>query len=239
MDKKYQDVVQVDETCWEIRDSYDGKFYVNCYLFIGKDKAMLVDSGFGAGDIKAVVDGLTDLPVMLVNTHADGDHIMGNKNFGTAHMHPSEYDRYHSTAGQEAPVAPLWEGDVIDIGGRRFEVILIPGHTPGSIALLDAENRILVCGDSVQDGMIFMIGAGRNMTGFIESIGKLKKISDRFDKVYCGHGDVVEGSALLDDLIDGAQKVLRGEVKGKPMPDMIENMKASLYTAGRAKFLFP
>ena len=45
------------------------------YLCVGKNKAMLFDTGMNIGDMKAVTDWLTTLPVFVVNSHAHADHI--------------------------------------------------------------------------------------------------------------------------------------------------------------------
>ena len=113
------------------------------FLFEGKERAMLVDTGFGTLPLKEIVSGLTPLPVFVVNTHTDGDHTACNNDFDTLYMHPSEMDYYvwHGRkAGEREPkLMPLWEGDVIDLDYWKFEVLLTPGHTPGSIMLLERE----------------------------------------------------------------------------------------------------
>ena len=43
----------------------------------------------------------------------------------------------------------MTQGDIIDLGDRPLKIIDIPGHTPGSIAILDVKNRVLISGDSV------------------------------------------------------------------------------------------
>ena len=48
--------------------------------------------------------------------------------------------------------APLADGDVIDLGDRSFEVVHLPGHTPGSAGLLDRAGRVLFTGDVLYDG---------------------------------------------------------------------------------------
>lgn len=48
-----------------------------CYLVLGREKAALIDTGTGIGDIRAVVEDLTDLPVMVVLTHEHYDHVAG------------------------------------------------------------------------------------------------------------------------------------------------------------------
>ena len=46
----------------------------------------------------------------------------------------------------------LDEGDVIDLGDRAFQVLHLPGHSPGSIGLYEAETQILFSGDALYDG---------------------------------------------------------------------------------------
>ena len=183
MEKPIYEVIQIDEKSWRIEENG-----VRSLLFTGSCKALLIDTGFGSGNIREVVEGLTNLPVTLVNTHADRDHLGCNKLFEKAYMHPAEFDRYHQAMGGEFVAEPLWEGDIIDLGGRFFEVVLIPGHTPGSITLLDAENKILISGDSVQAGTIYMFGAGRNIYAYIQSMIKLVNMRKSFETIYPSHG---------------------------------------------------
>ena len=70
-------------------------------------------------------------------------------------MNPAELVNY-PLAKKASDIIPVRDGNSIDLGGRRLEVIEIPGHTPGSIAILDVERRILFSGDTVQDGSIFL-----------------------------------------------------------------------------------
>lgn len=93
---------------------------------------MLVDTGFGTLPILDMVRELTNLPVFLVNTHTDKDHTGGNKDFNPVYMHPAEMDHYKSALPdgcQMEHVHPLWEGQILDLGHWKFEVILTPGHT--------------------------------------------------------------------------------------------------------------
>ena len=102
----------------------------------------------------------------------------------------------NSTTTQVTPkppveMIPIWEGDGLDIGTFSFEVILIPGHTPGSIALLEPDKKFLIGGDSIQTGgSIFMSGPGRNFESFRASMAKLEEYIDEFDVVYSSHNDL-------------------------------------------------
>ncbi len=79
----------------------DGQFEeVISYLVLGEEKAILIDSGNGVGDIKAVVERLTDLSVMILNTHTHGDHVGGNYQFKEVAVLDSPYSRERAEKGQ-------------------------------------------------------------------------------------------------------------------------------------------
>src|SRR5215203_318122 len=63
---------------------------VRSYLIAGSEKAILVDTGTGVGDIRKIVEQLTDLPVGVVNSHSHWDHIGGNWRFDDIAIHPLE-----------------------------------------------------------------------------------------------------------------------------------------------------
>jgi glyoxylase-like metal-dependent hydrolase (beta-lactamase superfamily II) len=240
MEESFHRMTQLDASCWQIEEKSE-RLNMSCFLAVGKEKAVLVDSGFGRGNIREVAETLTSLPIMLVNTHADWDHVNGNKLFSLAHMHPADYNLYHKTVGlgsKEAPVAPLWEGDVIDLGGRCFEVVLIPGHTPGSILLIDEENRVAIGGDSLQIGMVFMFEEHRSLPAYKESMIRLKALQGRFDKIYAAHNQTVVDSAIIDELIAVSEKALSGEIEGAPAPVPFEDSPAKLYQSGMGKLLY-
>lgn len=229
MDQAYQ-VSKCYENCYCIQEGG-----VRCFLFCGTEKALLLDTGFGTGDLKSVVESITALPVLLVNTHSDRDHIGCNRQFGTAYMHPAEFDRYQQNM-EGAPAAPLWEGDVLELGGFDLRVILIPGHTPGGIALLDEKNRSLFAGDMVlKGGEIFMFGPGRNMLAYLASMQKLMTMSERFDTVYGCHHDLPVDKEVLPLLAQGAEDYMEGRLTGRKV-DMHGN-PVMLYDFGAAKFL--
>ena len=207
------EIVKINEDCWRIEDNG-----VRAFLFAGSEYALLVDTGFGTGNIRQTIEQITKKPVIVVNTHGDSDHIGGNTLFETVYMHPAEFANFYQAAPANACVTPLYEGDVIDLGGRKFEAVLIPGHTPGSIALLDRSNKLLVAGDSVSQAPIFMFGAHRDIRAFIASMQKLKKMSDSFSTIYPSHGPFPVEADLLDKLAVAAERVLNGEVEGQDPP---------------------
>jgi glyoxylase-like metal-dependent hydrolase (beta-lactamase superfamily II) len=222
--------VEIAGSAWRIEENG-----VRATLIAGAERAMLVDTGFGTGDIRQIAEGLTELPITLVISHADGDHTGGNKYFDVAHMSPAEFALYYEKAPAEAKVAPLWGGDVIDLGGRSFEVIDIPGHTPGSIALLDRENRVIITGDTISAGPVFMFGKHRSLLAYIASLERLLTIKDAFDTVYPSHGEFPLGSDAVGSALAGAKLLMAGKLEGrKPQFDL----PAKVYEADGAAFFY-
>lgn len=207
---------------------------VRMFLFEGAEEALLVDTGFGTGDLPAFVKTLTDKPLRVVNTHADRDHVGCNGAFPAAYMHPAEMDRYASQNQSTVPL-PLWEGEVIEAGAYKLEAVLIPGHTPGSIALLDRAHRFLISGDSVQKGSIFMFGPGRNLPAYIVSMEKLKALSGTFDEVYPSHGPLEVTADILPSLIEAARLLKAGKLEGK---DPERDLPCKLYSHAGCHFLY-
>ncbi len=202
------EIFKINDNSWRIDEGF-----VRYFLLEGKDFALLVDSGAASPDARQTAEGLTRLPVKLINTHSDPDHTSGNEGFESFWMHPDDEGCYREKGGKRE-VIPVTDGEIIDLGGRPLEVIHIPGHTPGSIALLDIGARILISGDTVQTSNIFMFGPRRNIRDFVKSLEKLRAIKDRFDVVWGSHGDFPAGPELIDKLIEGAVSIIEGRASG-------------------------
>lgn len=212
---------------------------VRAFLFVGEDAAILVDTCFG-GDIKAACEAITDKPITLITTHADPDHMGCDGQFPKHYLHEAEFPRYESRNNSPVTAKPLAEGDIITTGDYSLEVVLIPGHTPGSIALLDRQHKFLVSGDTVQDSCIFMHGEGRDLQAFRGSIQKLDRMRQKglFDTVYASHGTVSLPADVLTDHLALADAVLTGTAEPVgPAPDWFpETVKT--YGWGRVKMYY-
>lgn len=203
------EIIKIDDNTWRFED--DG---VRFFLFCGTKKAALIDTGMNVPNARTMAEGLTDLPLILINTHGDMDHISGNSAFEDAYMSPEEEENYRENGGKTG-IIPVKEGDVIDLGMRTLRIIDIPGHTPGSIAILDEKKRILVSGDTVEDGDIFLFGKWRNVNRFVGSLRHLEDYIDKFDTIYAMHGTFPVKSDLIAKEIEGAEKIMNKEVEGK------------------------
>lgn len=205
------EIIQIDEKTYRMEDRG-----VRFFLLEGTDSALLIDSGMSSPDAKQIAEGLTKLPLKLLNTHADGDHVSGNGAFAEFYMHPKECDNYFKHPGREGKPVPVAEGELLDLGGRPLKIIELPGHTPGSIAVLDVNARVLYGGDPIQDGNIFMFGEHRSMTLYLQSLSRLwKNYREEFDLVYPSHGSFPVSKDIIPQLIDAAKSVLAGTAPGE------------------------
>jgi glyoxylase-like metal-dependent hydrolase (beta-lactamase superfamily II) len=85
-----------------------------------------------------------------------------------------------------APSHLVRGGDEIDLGDRRFTIVDLPGHTPGSIGLIDHEDRALVSGDAVYDGGLIDTLPESDVETYLATMEVLRRID--VDVVYPGHG---------------------------------------------------
>ena len=224
------EIISINENTWRIEDGG-----VRFFLLAGENKALLIDSGMQVHNAKEIAEGLVDLPIELLNTHADMDHVGSNEEFDSFYMNPAEASNYYNTNKKTGTIIPVSDGDIIDLGGREIEIITLPGHTPGSIAALDINNRVLISGDPIQDGDIFMFGVQREMHAYLLSLEKLEKYKERFDTIYPSHGTFPVGPELIDALHEGAIQVLNGEVEGSDAEFF--GTKIRRYDVGVAGFL--
>ena len=223
-------IIQINKNSWRIEDGG-----VRFFLLTGTERALLIDSGMMVNNAKDIAQELTDLPVSLLNTHADRDHIGSNEQFETFYMHPAEEKLYRSS-GKSGSFIPVKEGDIIDLGQRELKIIEIPGHTPGSIGVLDVAGRVLISGDPVQrHGMIFMFGPHRNMDDYIRSLDQLDQRKSEFDELWPSHADFPVSIDTIRMLHDGALEILAGKVAGKP--EEFHGNKMTAYDLGFCKIL--
>ena len=222
------EIIKINENTWRIEDGM-----VRFFVLEGEDKALLIDSGMNTPDAAELARSVTSKPLEMLNTHADRDHVSGNYAFAECYMSPAEEQNYRE-AGGTTKIVPVGDSDVIDLGGRPLEIIDIPGHTPGSIAILDTANRVLIGGDSVQNGNIYMFGPKRDIGLYIESMKKLLGFTGRFDTVYPSHGSFPVKPDIIEKLIGGAEQIRDGKCSGTEV-DMF-GRKATLYKFDYAGF---
>ena len=208
---------------------------VRMFLLEGDKEALLVDTGFGTGDVKTLVAGLTDLPLKVLNTHGHVDHLGCNKLFDEIYAHPSEFAKIRqeteTTYGKGFTLKPIIEGDIIDLGGRELEVILLPGHAPGSVGLLDRQNRFFITNDNVGTRPVFMFMPEQSIEAYVLTLQKIQKLQESYDVIYASHGELEIGIDCVKALEECAIAVMEGKIQGEET-QLYDGRKSNMYKQG-------
>ena len=138
-------------------------------------------------------------------------------------------------SGGKGEIIPVCDGDTLDLGGRELEIVELPGHTPGSIAVLDRSRRALISGDPIQNGRIFMFGPARDLRQYLTSLRDLQKRIGEFDAIWPAHGSFPISPDQIGKLAIAAERILAGQVAWEPFD--LRGTSVRAYNAGCATFL--
>ena len=119
------EIIKMDDNTWRIENEF-----VRFFLLEGTKQAVLIDSGFNCENAKEIAEGITSKPVILLNTHGDGDHTSGTAAFAEIYM--TEEDYYGCQVAERYPntkLRKITDCEVIDLGERTIRIITISGHT--------------------------------------------------------------------------------------------------------------
>ena len=215
------------------------------FVLVGPEKALVIDTGFPVGDLRGLVEELVgNLPYDVVNTHGHEDHAGGNYQFDRVYCHKYDIPMLEAQQGphfidhllnEEGDPKYTWfdledyipyrdyelvgieEGYVFHLGeGYDVEVIHCPGHTAGSICLLDKRNRILFGGDEMCIGVLHMGFRGKDepykehMTvhALRDGLENVLRYRDEFDGVFPSHGILDVGAEWVKDIRDACNEII-------------------------------
>ena len=130
--------------------------------------------------------------------HVDGDLITKLPHAGY------DINSYHVRAAPATKVVE--EGDVLDLGNRQFEIIHLPGHSPGSMGLWEKTTGTLFSGDAVYDGPLLDTFEDASIPDYIKTMERLRKLP--VSVVHAGH-DPSFGRDRLVELCDDYLKKRR------------------------------
>jgi glyoxylase-like metal-dependent hydrolase (beta-lactamase superfamily II) len=116
---------------------------------------------------------------------------------------------------------PICDGDTFDLGGRRIEVIGVPGHTFGTIVLLERDTRTLYSGDACNVNTLLCLPGSASVEEYLESLGHLKSFAGAFDLLYGGHGSSPEQVSIVDEAIELCHEILAGTDDAQLSPNRL------------------
>lgn len=208
---------------------------VNTSLIIGEERAMLIDTGYGFGNLAAYVRTLTDKPLDVVLTHGHTDHSGGNYQFSTIHMNlmdtptylwyestekkrildklrrdrsakglpslwPEDFDEDHWLNAHTKHFEPLKNGQIFDLGGRREEIIYMPGHTMGSVVIRDDRTGLLFSGDNISDSLWIFFDTSAPLSSYASNLMDLRLLS--LSGIVASHREFIFPAEIIEEILD-------------------------------------
>ncbi len=216
------------------------------YLVLGTKKAALIDTGMGIGSLRDYVSKITELPLIVINTHGHPDHAGGNGEFSDTEIYMSDKDidiyttmctvdfrlndvrfmigddEAEKIIGAFITGLPktidLKDGDVFDLGGRTLKTIAVPGHTPGCICLYDDLTSCLLAGDSLTntDTWMFLDHCDPLMT-YLKSMVRLLGLNLKISRIFPGHLPTPVSVDMILRKIACAKAILANPLIGVPV----------------------
>ena len=185
-------------------------FQENTYVvFDETNEALVIDPGCYEKDeqeeLLEFIESKSLKVVKLLNTHCHIDHVLGNnyikekykvklyihqddeETLKSVEVYAPAYGFAQYTAAQID--AFFDEGDTIEFGNSKFDIVFVPGHAPGHVAFINEEQNICIGGDVLFDGSIGRTDLpGGNFEQLIQSIHQKLFILSNAMVVYPGHG---------------------------------------------------
>lgn len=231
------------------------------YLVVGKEKACLIDTGIGYGDLLEYVRNITNLPLIVLLTHGHLDHT-GNswrfeqvyidkydeELFGTSYSRQAALDYIHLVIGDDrfnsidenllkdklkCKLNYYEANQNFNLGGVNLSVIECPGHTKGSVSILVNEDRKLIIGDACNNATYLFFDESLGVKEYKTSLCKLNENSDKWDRLLFSHYFAEGPKEIIDNVIDVCNMVLDGRADNEPY----EFMGDKGYVAIRVKDL--
>ena len=222
---------------------------VFAYLVEGQEKAALLDTCSGAGNLRAFVESLTPKPIVVLCTHGHVDHAGGAFGFDTVYLSAKDYAlaQAHTTidvrrgyvesmTGQgaipledyvpqrESGYLDLADGQVFDLGGSTLEAIALPGHTQGMTGILVRELRSLLLGDGCNPFTFLFSPEASSVQTYQDSLRNLwLEHADRFDTVWFSHGHNPGTKAIVTECVELCDEILAGKADNIPFEFMGQN----------------
>jgi glyoxylase-like metal-dependent hydrolase (beta-lactamase superfamily II) len=210
------------------------------YLVEGEERAILFDTGMGIANIRREVMALTERAITVVNSHSHWDHVGDNYRFPLIAIHYAEAHLLREGASSEElrremraemfvrsppvgfepsqyKISPsrasllLDEGSPLDLGKRTLTVLHTPGHSPGSISLLEEKEGLLFSGDTAYAGPLYAQLPGSDFDLYGESVERLARLVPRLSLVLPGHNVTPLDPAILLEMAKGFGQIASGE----------------------------
>ncbi|MCD7884741.1 MAG: MBL fold metallo-hydrolase [Lachnospiraceae bacterium] len=209
------------------------------YFVEGENRAVLIDTCLGVRGLRALVETLTDKPVMVLLTHGHMDHAMGAPEFQDVYMNPADRDVYlaHSNlevrkgyiianiggmepwidddnrfiSGESDYFKDLKENMIFDLGGLTVEVYSLPGHTKGTMVMLIPEERLLITGDACNNSVFLFDEFSLSVEEYRSNLLRVDRLLEgRYNRTFMMHHVMQASKDLLKNVISVCDDIMTG-----------------------------
>lgn len=216
-------------------------FWVNSYLVVGCERAALVDTGLGFVPLRPLIETITHLPVLVLNTHSHWDHCGADVEFDEVAIHgfeaaaleqPVDLDDFRRSLQRPGsrPFLPqgfdpdayryrprkatrlLAGGEVIDLGGRRLKVLSVPGHSPGGTVYFEEATGRLFTGDSIYAGTMWVQTPDAEPERLAAGLRRLLDMEPPVRELLPGHEGAPVAPSLLTEVQVGLGAALSNDL---------------------------
>jgi glyoxylase-like metal-dependent hydrolase (beta-lactamase superfamily II) len=210
------------------------------YLVEGEERAILFDTGMGIANIREEVMALTERAITVVNSHSHWDHVGDNYRFPLIAIHyaeahllregvsteelrremrsemffrppPAGFDPSQYKISPSRASLLLDEGSLLDLGERTLTVLHTPGHSPGSISLLDEKEGLLFSGDTAYEGPLYAQLPESDFDLYRQSMERLATLVPRLSLLLPSHNVTPLDPAILVEMAEGFDQIASGE----------------------------
>ena len=231
---------EITERIIRIKDGTD----VCMYLLVGSERALLIDTGYGIGDLRGYVESLLGgKPYDVVCTHGHVDHAAGASSFGTVYMSDADLELYaeHGTLEfrrkmlaehapevfaqlededyaqmRTEPFLNLVDGQLFELGDLTVEMVHVPGHAQGMFVPIAREERVAFFGDACGVFTLLILPEASTVAEYRDSLLHLREHAGDFDRVLRQHGTCESPKSILDGNIGLCEDVLSGAADAMP-----------------------
>lgn len=226
----YFTVTKYNDSLYQLKD----KLGVLVTLVIGEEKALVLDTAYGIGDLKSEIRQITDKSLVVVNSHGHMDHSGGNYQFDEVLIHEKDIElcKTHNSkdrrmknieAAKNAKALPEYfnvekylnesidnlkainYGDIIDLGGVTLKVVNMEGHTKGSIGLYIEDWKLILVSDATCPFVWMFLEESTTVEVYINMLKRVLKLD--FDNFLVGHGARMFPRSKMVDFLNVAEEI--------------------------------
>ncbi len=233
----------------------------NIYLIEGRDRALVIDTGYGQLDLRKKLQELTQKPLLAVLTHGHIDHAFGAHYFDKVYFNKDDlsvyeehymfkkYQPYDAASGLSAQEFEEWQtakvedfeyispGKLFNLGDNELEVISLKGHTPGSIGILDRKHGILFSGDAVINHIWMQLPHSYSIEEYLKTLNSIDCYLGDFDIICNGHSQQPLPVSFIGNMKLTLGELLKGAV-GTTYTTQIQGADGMLFKSNGCEIVY-